>query len=117
MVFWCDPERLTNSVVVAPITSPRIILSKRTLHSSRLFFLSLLSLCAQAQDVQKVLPEAIELFQHDKEEVKNGALAGDLLNIQYQKLTALLIEGIKEQQEQIEFLQERVTILEKDIRE
>jgi hypothetical protein len=70
-----------------------------------------------AQDVQKVLPEAIELFQHDKEEIKNGALAGDLLNIQYQKLTALLIEGIKEQQEQIEFLQERVTILEKDIRE
>jgi len=70
-----------------------------------------------AQDVQKVLPEAIELFQHDKDEVKNGALGGDLLNIQYQKLTALLIEGIKEQQEQIEFLQERVTILEKDIRE
>jgi len=68
-----------------------------------------------AQDVQKVLPEAIELFQHDKDEVKNGALGGDLLNIQYQKLTALLIEGIKEQQEQIEFLQERVTILEKDM--
>ena len=65
-----------------------------------------------AQDVQKVLPEAIELFQHDKDEVKNGALGGDLLNIQYQKLTALLIEGIKEQQEQIEFLQERVTTLE-----
>ena len=64
-----------------------------------------------AQDVQKVLPEAIELFQHDKDEVKNGALGGDLLNIQYQKLTALLIEGIKEQQDQIDALKSEIILL------
>ena len=53
-----------------------------------------------AQEIQKVLPEAVK-------QRENGFLA-----VKYEKLVPLLIEGIKEQQIQIEELKERVTKLE-----
>ena len=65
-----------------------------------------------AQDVQKVLPEVIEEYNHSREEIKEGAFDtkknGKLLNIQYQKLVPVLVEAVKEQQKQIEDLQQQV---------
>ena len=53
-----------------------------------------------AQEVKKVLPEAVR-------EREDGYLA-----VKYDKLVPLLIEGIKEQQKQIETLIEKVNKLE-----
>ena len=53
-----------------------------------------------AQDVQKVFPEAV--LERD-----NGYLA-----VKYEKLVAVLIEGVKEQQKQIEKLTDRINKLE-----
>ena len=71
-----------------------------------------------AQDVQKVLPEVIEEYDHSKEEIKEGAFDtkknGKLLNIQYQKLVPVLVEAVKEQQKQIEDLQQQVKEIKGD---
>jgi hypothetical protein len=53
-----------------------------------------------AQEVKKVLPEIVR-------ERKDGYLAVD-----YKKITALLIEGIKDQQKQIEELEIRISNME-----
>ena len=53
-----------------------------------------------AQDVQKVFPEAVT-------ERDNGYLA-----VKYEKLVPVLIEGIKDQQKQIESLMARIDKLE-----
>ena len=53
-----------------------------------------------AQDVQKVFPEAVI-------ERESGYLA-----VKYEKLVAVLIEGVKEQQKQIEELTDRIDKLE-----
>ena len=53
-----------------------------------------------AQDVQKVLPEIVQIR-------KNGTLA-----IQYEKVVPLLVEAIKDQQIIIENLQQRLELLE-----
>mgnify|MGYP005990391729 FL=1 len=53
-----------------------------------------------AQDVQKVLPEIVQIR-------KNGTLA-----IQYEKVVPLLVEAIKDQQIIIEDLQQRLELLE-----
>ena len=53
-----------------------------------------------AQDIQKVLPEAVR-------ERKDGYLA-----VKYEKIVPLLIEGIKEQQNTIEDLETRIKKLE-----
>jgi hypothetical protein len=53
-----------------------------------------------AQEVQKVLPEAVK-------ERDNGFLA-----VKYEKIVPLLIEGIKDQQKQIESLEARIKKLE-----
>ncbi|HAI40367.1 MAG TPA: hypothetical protein DCM40_20830, partial [Maribacter sp.] len=59
-----------------------------------------------AQDVQKVLPEAVQERRNGKED---GALAVD-----YKKLIPLLVEGIKEQQKEIDMLKEKINKLEKE---
>jgi hypothetical protein len=66
-----------------------------------------------AQEVQKVLPEAIEDFHHSPEEIASGSYDGKLLNVQYQKLAPLFVEAFKEQQEQIDKLQSKLEKLEK----
>jgi len=53
-----------------------------------------------AQDVEQVLPQLV----HDRENGYKG--------VDYSKLTGLLIEVVKEQQERIEKLEERLTNLE-----
>ncbi len=56
-----------------------------------------------AQEVQKVLPEAVKLSELDNE---------DILTVKYEKLIPLLIEAIKEQNKEIENLKHQIKSLE-----
>lgn len=65
-----------------------------------------------AQDVQVVLPEAVKLAPFDQAHDSNGnkySKSGEnFLTVKYEKLVPLLIEAIKEQQLQIEELQNKL---------
>jgi hypothetical protein len=69
-----------------------------------------------AQDIQAVLPEAVRLAPFDQEHDGNGNFysksGNNFLTVKYEKIVPLLIEGIKEQQLQIEELKNRISILE-----
>jgi hypothetical protein len=71
-----------------------------------------------AQEVQDVLPEAIRLapFDQDPEYPTRSKSGENYLTVQYEKLTALLIEAIKEQQILIDDLTARVVLLESIIK-
>lgn len=56
-----------------------------------------------AQDVQKILPEIVAHGAPSKDDAKYG-ITDDKLGLKYDKLTAVLIEAIKEQQVQIDEL-------------
>jgi len=56
-----------------------------------------------AQDVQKVLPEIVSHSAPSEEDGKYG-ITDDKLGLKYDKLTAILVEAIKEQQKQIHCL-------------
>lgn len=56
-----------------------------------------------AQEVQEVLPEVVRTEMVESQE---------LMSIKYENIVALLIEGMKEQQQQIEELKERIATLE-----
>ena len=58
-----------------------------------------------AQDVEKILPEAVQVWDEENNDYKS---------VLYDRLVPLLVEGMKEQQEQIEKLQERVNKLDGD---
>ena len=62
-----------------------------------------------AQDVKEVLPEAVKLAPFDNDGSDVSKSGEDYLTVQYEKIVPLLIEGMKEQQAQIE---ELTTILE-----
>jgi hypothetical protein len=65
-----------------------------------------------AQDVQQVLPEAVSIAPFDMVDGKQESASGEnYLTIQYEKLTPLLIEAIKEQQALITQLQADVAAL------
>jgi len=57
-----------------------------------------------AQDVQKVLPQAVKTAPFDLGEDNKSNSGENYLTVQYEKLVPLLIEAIKEQQQQIEEL-------------
>jgi hypothetical protein len=57
-----------------------------------------------AQDLQKVLPEAVKLAPFDNDGKDNSKSGENYLTIQYEKVVPLLIEAMKEQQTQIEEL-------------
>ena len=61
-----------------------------------------------AQDVEEIVPEVVvdTKMKDDKDETK------DVKGVKYESLVALLIEGMKEQQQQIEQLKQRVSDLE-----
>ena len=67
-----------------------------------------------AQDVQKVLPQAVDYAPFDRlYDEETGADIGsksgeDYLTVKYEKMVPLLIEAIKEQQDQIDELKEMV---------
>ena len=67
-----------------------------------------------AQEIQEVCPEAVAFAPFDRDPLKgDGSKSGkDYLTVHYEKLVPLLIEGIKEQQSQIEELKNRISILE-----
>ena len=67
-----------------------------------------------AQDVQKVLPEAITNFEHSTDDIEKGATQEKLLSVQYQKLVPLLVESIKELTKRIEELEKQNTKIEVD---
>ena len=67
-----------------------------------------------AQDVQEVVPQAVKPAPFDADG-NGGSKTGDnYLTVQYEKLVPLLIESIKEQQQQINSLKERINLLEKN---
>ena len=69
-----------------------------------------------AQEVAAVLPEAVRAAPFDVDvNTSTGSKSGEnYLTVQYEKLTALLIEAVKAQQEQISKLEARITTLELD---
>lgn len=70
-----------------------------------------------AQEVQEVLPQAAVLAPFDRKTDENGETISksgeNYLTIQYERLVPLLIEAIKEQQEQINILKEEINNLKK----
>ena len=63
-----------------------------------------------AQDVDKVLPEVVSHEKSDDGDEKYG-ITDEKLGIKYDKLTAVLIEAVKEQQTQITCLQQEINEL------
>jgi len=59
-----------------------------------------------AQEVQKVMPSAIKRapFDHDLTKPNQSKSGEEFLTVQYEKMVPLLVEAIKEQQEQIDHL-------------
>ena len=55
-----------------------------------------------AQEVQQVLPEAVKLAPFDNDGNDQSISGENYLTVQYEKLVPLLIEAIKEQQQQIQ---------------
>jgi hypothetical protein len=70
-----------------------------------------------AQEVQEVLPQAAVLAPFDRETNNAGETVSksgeNYLTIQYERLVPLLVEAIKEQQEQINTLKEEINNLKK----
>jgi hypothetical protein len=66
-----------------------------------------------AQDLQKVLPEAVKLAPFDRDEKGNSKSGENYLTIQYEKVVPLLVEAIKEQQIKIDNLTIEVENLKK----
>jgi hypothetical protein len=65
-----------------------------------------------AQDLQTVLPEAVKIAPFDSDPSGESISGENYLTIQYERVVPLLIEGMKEQQEQIETLKARIKNLE-----
>lgn len=68
-----------------------------------------------AQEVQDVLPEAVKFAPFDRDEKGNSRSGENYLTVQYEKLTALLIEAVKDQQKMIDDLRDRLSALESQI--
>ena len=61
-----------------------------------------------AQSVKKTVPQAVEIAPFDADGEGNSKSGEDYLTVQYERLVPLLIEGIKEQQEQIDDLKQEL---------
>jgi hypothetical protein len=57
-----------------------------------------------AQEIQKVLPEAVSLAPFDMDYYGNSITGDNYLTVQYEKLVPLLIQAIKEQNAEINIL-------------
>ena len=66
-----------------------------------------------AQDVQAVLPEAVRNAPFDWNTETNSSRSGDnYLTVQYEKLTALLIEAVKELKTEVDTLKVQIADLQ-----
>ena len=61
-----------------------------------------------AQEVQEVLPEVVITAPFDYGDFGISKSGENYLTVQYNKIVPLLIQGIKERQSQIEYLQEKI---------
>ena len=61
-----------------------------------------------ANDIQKVLPEAVKLAPFDNDGNGKSKSGENYLTVQYDKIVPLLIEGMKDQQKQIDSLQSQI---------
>jgi hypothetical protein len=66
-----------------------------------------------AQEIEKVLPEVIRLAPFDRAEDGSSLSGNNYLTVQYEKLSALLIQAIKELSVEVELLKEEVQTLKK----
>jgi hypothetical protein len=57
-----------------------------------------------AQDLEKVLPEAIHIAPFDADENDNSVSGERYLTVKYERVIPLLIESLKKQKEQINYL-------------
>ena len=64
-----------------------------------------------SQEVEEIMPEVIRNFTHSGEDVKKGATAGTFKSVLYDRMVPLLVEGIKEQQDQIDYLKEQLNTI------
>ena len=64
-----------------------------------------------SQEVEEVMPEVIRNFTHTSEDTNRGATPGTFKSVLYDRMVPLLIEGIKEQQEQIDDLREQLNTI------
>jgi hypothetical protein len=64
-----------------------------------------------SQEVEEVMPEVIRKWTHTSSDVKKGATPGTFKSVLYDRMVPLLIEGIKEQQEQIDDLKEQLNTI------
>jgi hypothetical protein len=67
-----------------------------------------------AQEVQRVLPEAVSPAPFDTEDGKSKS-GQDYLTVHYERLVPLLIEALKEERKTREVLEDRVQKLEKHL--
>jgi hypothetical protein len=65
-----------------------------------------------AQDLQKILPEAVKIAPFDSDPSGESISGEKYLTIQYERVVPLLLEAMKEQQTQIETLEARIKNLE-----
>jgi hypothetical protein len=68
-----------------------------------------------AQEIQSVLPEAVRFAPFDVNQDGTSKSGENYLTVQYEKLTALLIEAVKEQQHTITTHEIRLASLEKQL--
>lgn len=70
-----------------------------------------------AQDVRKILPEAVKLAPFDNDGDNKSISGEEYLTVQYDKIIPLLIEGMKEQQTTIDKQQNQIESLQSQINE
>jgi len=64
-----------------------------------------------AQEVYEVIPEIVSHSKITDDSYEKYGIKDEVLGLKYDKLTALLIEAVKEQQEQINYLKEKLNSL------
>ena len=65
-----------------------------------------------AQEIQKVLPEIVQIATVDRDEEGKSTSGKNYLSVNYKKIIPLLIQGIKEQETSIQELEARIKELE-----
>ena len=64
-----------------------------------------------AQEIQKVLPEIVQIATVDRDEEGKSTSGKNYLSVDYKKIIPLLIQGIKEQESSIQELKAEIEIL------